>query len=279
MANKNLPHPVLSSVWHSFFKQLNIINNRANVLDIAAGAGAVFDAIDFPHSLILHACDASGEALNLLKQKMPDIHVYQTDISKTGLAYDSFDAVVSQFGIEYGGELAFMEAWRLLRKGGVLQFVCHSKTSQVARSHQSALNLMQKLIAFDFLNIFDALVDNYGNLSPRALQALQVIYIQCKDSEAYQHPYAVHLLQTLQQLVEDPYAYDPQDLKLWCSAFTSEFAKNQLLFTDILAAGMTKQELSSLMTCISGSKDFEIQPLQGSSDMDTLAWLVSCTKE
>jgi ubiquinone/menaquinone biosynthesis C-methylase UbiE len=130
--------------WQQFFTRELSAGRRARLIDIGSGNGAVTAiavAAAAANGAQLDACciDCSSAALAELRMRFPQVTCVACDAR--GLPYPdrSFDVVVSQFGIEYGGEPAFTEAARLVAEGGVLAAIVHSVAS--ALHHECAENL------------------------------------------------------------------------------------------------------------------------------------------
>jgi hypothetical protein len=108
---------------------------KARVLDLATGGGIVLDLLRHKRAdLVLTGVDA---APNLPKR--PGM-VLRGGISTARLPFadNSFDAVTSRFGIEYGPLAAgAAEGARVLRRGGALCMVLHHADSKVL-SHNRA---------------------------------------------------------------------------------------------------------------------------------------------
>lgn len=127
------------------------LENKAGVLDLATGNGTV------PASLL----DANAE-LNITAVDRADIDPlryladpgaltsvgFQGQIDICSLPFDdeSFDAVTSQFGIEYAPHKpAVVEAARVLKQGGQLQFLLHCDDSEIvqpARRRRAEMNAL-----------------------------------------------------------------------------------------------------------------------------------------
>ena len=89
----------LSDHWIKRFASMGSGNN---ILDIASGAGSIFDnlSVDQRAQNSIFACDISSQALAILKKRMPETKVLVCSSLKTPFLDESFDLVVSQFGID-----------------------------------------------------------------------------------------------------------------------------------------------------------------------------------
>jgi ubiquinone/menaquinone biosynthesis C-methylase UbiE len=141
-------HP-LNSIWQEFARSLN---DGAKVLDLATGNGAVPVALlSAREQLKIDAVDQAAidpiqfvkgvtelEAVNF----HPDI-----DVNTLPFTSDSFDAITSQFGIEYAGLLeATGKALEVLKTNGRMSFLIHHADSAIIDSSRAKLREMEQLL-------------------------------------------------------------------------------------------------------------------------------------
>lgn len=111
---------------------------RMRIVDVACGNGAVTRvAIGIAQSagvqLDMHCVDCSSGAVGELQKQYPSVTALVCNALQLPYSDKSFDLVVSQFGIEYAGEAAFLEAARLVATGGALVAIAHSTDSALHR--------------------------------------------------------------------------------------------------------------------------------------------------
>lgn len=119
----------LAASWAAFAARLP---DTARLLDIATGSGAVIETLSTVRPDIV--------AIGIDSAVLPAArHDVRGGINATDLPFAdaSFDGVSSQFGIEYCPPGAMAEAARVLRPGGILEFVIHSRDSR-ALAHNRA---------------------------------------------------------------------------------------------------------------------------------------------
>ncbi len=129
---------LLARQWQDFAKALP---PGAAVLDLACGAGAVMQAMaavrpDLQLTGVDNAELPAGDGLNILSG---------VDCGKLPFANGSFEAVTSQYGLEYCPDSALAEAARVLTPGGQLLLVIHASTSAPVRHNSGRLAAMQAL--------------------------------------------------------------------------------------------------------------------------------------
>ncbi|NNC99807.1 MAG: class I SAM-dependent methyltransferase [Gammaproteobacteria bacterium] len=139
----------LSGLWQDFAVSLDA-NSR--VLDLATGNGAVPAALLAARADIrLDAVDrAQVDPLNNLSEpkllKAVRFHP-QTDILQLPFDDACFDAITSQFGIEYAGlHAASAAVIPRLKAGGRFQFIVHHADSDIIRSSRLKLIEIEQLI-------------------------------------------------------------------------------------------------------------------------------------
>ncbi|WP_255353978.1 MULTISPECIES: class I SAM-dependent methyltransferase [Microbulbifer] len=117
---------VLTRQWREGFEGLEY--QAVRMLDIASGYGIVAQMAtsafgDRPHEIT--CIDISEAALDAIKGKIPSVKTQACDASKLPFEDSSFNLITSQFGIEYAGEKAFLEACRVLEPEGTLMVIAH----------------------------------------------------------------------------------------------------------------------------------------------------------
>jgi len=130
----------LGEHWRAWFEQLPA---SARVLDLATGNGALIHlALASRHGsgLRLYGVDYAAiepwRQLSASANERSRIHFHgHTNIEHLPFARNMFDAVVSQYGVEYAQPNASIdEAVRVLNAGGRLRWVCHHQASTIYRN-------------------------------------------------------------------------------------------------------------------------------------------------
>ena len=108
----------------------------AKVLDIATGSGAVPRAMQAVRTLYVEAVDYAPAG-----QAIPGVRLHSgVDAARLPFGDGSFEAITSQFGIEYAAPDALREAARVSAPGGEIRLIVHHTDSpivgaNVARRH------------------------------------------------------------------------------------------------------------------------------------------------
>jgi len=130
---------VQNQVWQAFAA---VLKPRARVLDLATGDGAVLGKMRAGRSdLRLTGVDSS----RFLPAARPGTKLRAgVAIEQLPFADASFDAVVSQFGLEYSRtSLSTREAARVMRPGGRCRFVIHHEGSRILAHNLARLEALR----------------------------------------------------------------------------------------------------------------------------------------
>lgn len=146
-------HPLLDAAWMAFFAQVKLQATAQpgalKALDLASGRGVVVDYLgrQFPDGSVAITClDASASSIASIKQRFGAVTGLVADARKTGLDSAGYDIVTSQFGIEYAGPKAFIEAMRLVKPGGHLGLVIHCRDGQIHHKCDQALQAVRAVL-------------------------------------------------------------------------------------------------------------------------------------
>ncbi|MBN8430629.1 methyltransferase domain-containing protein [Microbulbifer salipaludis] len=117
---------ILTREWKQCFNELAYPTVR--MLDIASGYGIVARMattafFSRPHEIT--CVDISESALRAIADKLPSVTTRVCDASRLPFEDCSFNLITSQFGIEYAGEEAFSEAYRVLEPNGTFMVIAH----------------------------------------------------------------------------------------------------------------------------------------------------------
>lgn len=136
--------------WESFFHQAFDRNPRPRLIDIACGNGAVTEiamtiAQDMEVNVDAHCLDYSMSAVDELRKRFPEVEGVACDAREIPYQDGEFGIVVSQFGIEYAGREAFLEAARLVAPGGTLTALVHLADGAINKECADSLGVAAAL--------------------------------------------------------------------------------------------------------------------------------------
>lgn len=147
-------HPDIRSFWDDVFRFTKRSYEAPRVIDIASGTGAVLDAAIsvYGDRLPAFTClDSSVTASRVLTERYPAATAVVADARHLPLRSSTFDVVTSQFGIEYAGADAIIDAQRLVAPGGCLGFLLHSKDGVIYRECSASLDAVARVRQSDFI--------------------------------------------------------------------------------------------------------------------------------
>ncbi len=249
-------HPFLARYWQQLFSEQKA---DASVIDIASGAGSIFSQLPPGHTFDLHAADISRPALELLKQRIPAATTYVCPATELPLPDNSFDFVVSQFGVEYAGIDAFIEAARIVRPGGQLSLLCHYQNGYIDSKNRKMLEGAKIARYSNFIPDALALINRIFNPdhSPaNAPPASDVIEEQNNFASSQRTleqaikncPEGVHahLYFGFKQLYERRSAYDLTDITQWLEEMSADVDRNIMRLTEMCNAASSKQDIDKI---------------------------------
>lgn len=148
----------LARFWLQWFDERS---SGAQILDVGCGNGALIAIAEAVAerrggTYQMTCIDRSAAAVEDLHRRHPDATCLASDAASISLPDDCFDAVISQYGIEYAGEAAAAEAARLLAPGGHIAFVIHCRDGGVFRECDAVRSALGTVLDS---GLFDATVD------------------------------------------------------------------------------------------------------------------------
>ncbi|WP_129794470.1 class I SAM-dependent methyltransferase [Sphingosinicella sp. CPCC 101087] len=130
--------PILETLWREF---AGTLRGKARVLDLATGGGAVLRRLAAARKGLTLVGVDSAPALPAGPAGIRLIADVRMEALPFGDA--SFDAVTSQFGIEYGDRARIAgETARVLAPGGRVRLVVHDRASLIVRHNEARLRAL-----------------------------------------------------------------------------------------------------------------------------------------
>ena len=120
--------------WYSTISELA---DGATVLDLCCGSGSIFRLIDSEQRRRLNLVGVDYAKLPPTDQNDFKL-IGETNIEQLPFEDQSFDLVISQFGIEYADiNRAIQEAQRVVKSKGRMSFICHHPRSAIVSNNKS----------------------------------------------------------------------------------------------------------------------------------------------
>jgi SAM-dependent methyltransferase len=227
--------PPISDGWRAFFDDLS---EGARILDLATGNGAIaVIAVEAGKRFTVTGADlASVEPTAFVtrnRTELEQVHFLAgTAAEALPLADASFDAVVSQYGIEYSDlPRSLAEAARVLAPGGRLRFACHAAEGMVAHDTLKAIADADFLLSLDLAGLaqrcrtniaaFNAALRAIADRAPGATDVAMLANVHESLCEAYDHRRS-ELPDAAQRLTAEIAAHRARQAALLVAARTDE---------------------------------------------------------
>jgi SAM-dependent methyltransferase len=270
----------IAAFWRALFSEPGV---GANIIDIACGAGSVFQHAQQPDQFELIGTDVSIDALRLLRQRSPGTGVVLASSSALPFKDSSFDLVVSQFGVEYAGTAAFGHALRLLKPGGRLCTLSHIRDGYIDRKNAVLQAGVRKAEELEFLAVARGLTQAAfsGVGVEEAVRRFQpaeremAMFVAGNPGGFHGHLYS-----GFRQLFERRAHYDESDILGWLDGMVAEQSLNRLRLDEMRGAALDQaaiEEIQSLATQCGVSLSVSQMTLAGQSL--PVAWQIVGRKE
>jgi hypothetical protein len=235
---------VLSQLWQDFSQKLE---PNSRLLDLATGNGAVADALmSVNNDLQIEAIDkANIDPKTFLKEhaNLADVNFHaNTDIFNLPFEPATFNAITSQFGLEYAGlEEASEQVISYLKIGGRLQFVVHHAQSGIILSSKNKIIELQQLTLKS--GILETLL---GLLSGKAefatLEALGEDYL--KQDLIRSEQISGQVFEGIERIIEGFPRYPKESLEL-AVAMDIRVRSELTRLSQLIIAGQTPESMAS----------------------------------
>lgn len=162
-ASGGVSHPAINDFWVAFFNDVKSIYTHPRLLDVATGNGAIVKTAlrafgDVPNEV--SCLDISPAAIENINNSFPQVKGFVSDAASINMQSGTFDIVTSQYGIEYAGSDAVIEAARLVKPKGVLTLLMHCESGYIYKECEQSLDAVTRVQNADFIalasNVFKA---------------------------------------------------------------------------------------------------------------------------
>lgn len=266
---------LLAEFWRDLLSEQLTENPNLRILDLACGNGAVTGFVgEINPALRVNCCDYSLHALMELERRHPGNLPVVADAARLPYTDASFDLVVSQYGVEYAGAEAIVEAARLLAPGGTLALLVHVYEGAIYRECERNRNVVTAIRALDILalaqNAFAAgFALNAGTGAPQefkqaeqaftpAVRGLEQILREAGPGAAGGLP--GQLYQDIAHMYRRMSAYEPADILDWLAGMARELDAYQGRMQSMLDAALPRDRLLVLQADLV-ARGFEDSPL------------------
>lgn len=289
-------HPLLAEFWAGFFTPLAGRPPGLRVLDLASGNGAVV-AIAMERLADrrpqLSCLDRSEAAVENIRRRFPPVQGIVSDARRVPLDDGGFDVVTSQFGIEYAGPEAAVEAARLLAPGGRLGLLMHVRDGIIECECRASLEAVQCIRECGFVPLaremfrhgFAAVqgadrapYDEAAKQLAPAAQRVERLVIEHGEEVAGGTP--ARLYADVARIHGRLPAYDPVDVLGWLDRMETELADYGERMSAMVGAALDEPAFEAICERLqaAGCELDQREPLQAPGEDRPLAWAVSARK-
>ena len=275
-------HPELALFWQQEF---NHFQPGDRIVDIASGAGSVLANLPQKHSFKIFAQDISEIALKQQKERIQGVEIIASSADNIPVDSESFERVLSQFGVEYAGETAFIEAARLIAVGGTMTFLSHYRNGYIDSRNRNELKGIELVKDLDFID--------------KALKITQVMFNQQQQNgkviveqftkvepvlERYvrQHEQGVHayLYNGFRQLISNRDQYQEKDIVGWLENMKKEFEKAEMRLKEMRKAALSKKQVKEIIRSLEENQmsDLSCDAITLTKGNLPVAWCLKGTK-
>ena len=290
-------HPAIRAFWTEFFNSAKQNYNHPKILDIASGNGAVIESALEAFDKIpneLYSLDVSEAAINNIHNRFPKVKGIVSNANAIPRESASFDIVTSQYGIEYAGHDAILEAARLLADDGSLVLLMHCDASSIHLECQQSLNAIERTQKSGFVQLaiemFDAGFKSVRGADRKPYeQSSKKLAPAILELESIMREYGPHVAgDTISRLYNDVgdihqriQHYEPADVLAWLNKMDEELTEyaKRMASMDLSAIDTSKFELIKEDLA---QREFTIQTadkLYIPGDELPMAWLLIAKKQ
>ena len=273
-------NPALDTFWASTMQR---VTPQQSVVDIGCGAGSLSQGLVCAPALLV-GVDISLTALTRSQSDASSMLVVQAMNERLPLQPGSFDLVVSQFGVEYGGIVALAEACALVSPGGVLRCLVHCADSAIQQSAQRDLQYIELLATSDFFASARSLTRALAAEDQQQLDAASAQFTESEQAvraavKIDASHFAGYSYLGFQSLLRRWARYEPDDILLWLTQMEEEADQGAARLRTMQSAAMTDTKWRALASLLSqrGLPSLHRQPVHSSETNHLIGWEVSQT--
>ncbi len=294
---------VLHGHWGRVLDDAFSGKTQISLIDLACGEGEVLGlaglAAQKASGLAVHAvaADIAKDAVGLASSRQTAFipHALVADSASLPIADMSFDLVLSQYGLEYAGPEAVLEAGRIVAPGGRLHALLHCAGGAVAQSCQPIATFLEQVIRSGLLERLDDFVITIpramaGTVSRETGQACAESLREAVEAAAQAagpaapgpaRDHVVRLIQDCQSVASRLGAYRTEDLQAWITAQSVELEAFHHRMTSMLRVALNHDEIQRVAGQLSalGLSVANVETLALEAGAPPLAWIVDARRE
>lgn len=278
---KGKKHALLSQYWATYLSQ---IKKNAKIIDLACGGGSIFADIEMSNKVELYAADISAQALSHLNKRLPQVQTIVCSVDNVPLEDATFDLVVSQFGIEYSGKSAFIEAARLMAKESQLVILCHIEDGFIDEKNKMEIEGINLLQTTDFIEKAMAVTTAFFTDNPDLFNSNFERFISIEPLIAdwvknYDKGFVAHCYFGFRKMFERKEHYQLNDFTDWLTAMKGESENMLIRLGEMRRAAQSELQIKEIRQALTenGLSNIHFEPFTLPGQALPLAWsIVGC---
>jgi hypothetical protein len=250
----------LQRFWAKRLTTMLGANPKARLIDLASGAGVVARqaaqiAKASDASPALYATDYAASVCAALARDV-DLNLTGAicaDLARAPFRAGSFDAVVSQFGLEYAGQGAFGAAADLVAPGGRLAIVAHMAGGAVHQECAENLEMLRAVLDADILAGARAFLEavyrlgDYPAPDPSLLERFQAIIHTAQNSHVAAASFIRQVIPDLARLCDRALSYESDEAFGWLDAQDKAVNAYALRMQSMLDAALDEADVERIV--------------------------------
>lgn len=284
----------LDRFWTAFFEDAPV-GPRPAVIDVAAGSGAVIARAQRLLSArgvspLCIAVDYAPAAAAALRREAPGVFALVADAGRLPFRDGAADIVVSQFGIEYAGLMAFAEAARALAPGGAFHAIAHYKGGAIDAECAENARLLKAVEETALIGrARAALAATYERLArgahpladSRAEATLRMAAQKAASAITAAPNFAAkamleRFLGDLDRLSARRLAYDPREALAWLDGMAASLSAYRQRMEAMRAAALDRKRVDAALQAFAaaGLIDMSARPAAFLDGGEPAAWII-----
>ena len=270
--------PALDSFWES---RLRGIEPQHVAIDVGCGAGSVCQRLSSAEAFLV-GTDISRVALSRAQQVVSHVTPVQAASQRMPFRSQSFDWVVSQFGVEYGGMEGLAEACALAKPDGYICFLIHAPESAIQQSAKRDLHHVEVIIETGFLGAARSLTLALAKQEEEQLAVSSAEFTEAETQLRAQAAvsadnFAGYSYLGFQSLLRRWARYEPQDILDWLNQMEREAAEGLSRLRAMRSAALDDDKWGALLDSLSPDRRSALHkyPVYSESSQQLLGWEVT----
>ena len=271
-------------LWREWLTDVFSNNSNARLLDAACGAGAVtHEAIAVAEAMKARPDIVCVDIAPAAVAKLADLPVtaLAADASDLPFEPEEFDALVSQFGVEYAGVEAVSSLGRLLAPSGRVLIIAHMTDGAIAQECADNAKMLQTLIDTDIIrkvsDVYTALVTTTDAVDAEVEVFREAAATCGAAAQARACPasdFAVRLFADCSQVLNNHQAYNRDDMRVWFEGQTGAIEAYAARMNDMLKAALSESQAQKVIADWRelGLEQCSVTPMTLEGETEPTAW-------